>query len=238
MWFSGRIARGSVVVPTRRWREAIPKLTHRYDGAGVASVVPDVTSDLVRALERRTGLKQYVVGPASGTSLSFRYDRKQLGVDRVCAAVGAFLRWHNDLVVLDFGTSTTVNVVTRTGVFLGGLIMPGIDLMLDGLSRRTAQLPRPATRFIADPLQHETAGAMLAGASLVQAGGLGLIVVSVERRLRRPVKVVATGGGARDAKRLLSSITAIDPLLASRGLAEIYQLNRAGPVRRPAGRHS
>jgi type III pantothenate kinase len=142
----------------------------------VASVVPDVTVDLVRALERKTGLKPYVVGPTARTDLSFRYDRKQLGVDRVCAAVGAFLRWRNDLVVLDFGTSTTVNVVTRAGVFAGGLILPGVDLMLDGLSERTAQLPRPATRFIADPLQRETAGAMLAGVSLLQAGGLGLII--------------------------------------------------------------
>jgi type III pantothenate kinase len=202
----------------------------------VASVVPDVTVDLVRALERKTGLKPYVVGPTARTDLSFRYDRKQLGVDRVCAAVGAFLRWRNDLVVLDFGTSTTVNVVTRAGVFAGGLILPGVDLMLDGLSERTAQLPRPATRFIADPLQRETAGAMLAGVSLLQAGGLGLIIDDVERRLRRPVRVVATGGGARDAKRLLSRITAIDPLLASRGLAEICRLNRAEATRSRVGR--
>jgi type III pantothenate kinase len=232
VWFSGRKLTGSLVVPTAGWRAGIPGLPPRVESLGVASVVPAVTGKLVRTLRGRSIRPPIVVGPATETGLAIRYDRRQLGADRICAAAGALARWRTDLVVLDFGTATTVNIVTSDAVFQGGLILPGVGLMLGALAQRTARLSLVAPRVRLSPAQHETEKAIQAGISLLHAGGISYILDRIDRKFGRRFRVVATGGMARYAHRLVPRMDAVDPFLASRGLCEILLMQPSAVGRR------
>jgi type III pantothenate kinase len=188
--------------------------------------VPDATRIVCARLHADAGLQPLLVGPRTRTGLKFRYRRRELGADRVCAAVGAWRRFPGrDLIVFDFGTATTVNVVLRDGIFAGGAILPGIRMSLDALAAGTAGLPRllPGKRL--SPVQHNTRGAVRAGVAALFAGGIGYTIDQVERDYGRPFLVVSTGGAAVVARRYTKRVGLIRPHLASEGLAEIWKLS-------------
>ncbi|MBM3315616.1 type III pantothenate kinase [candidate division WOR-3 bacterium] len=210
------------VVPTSGLPRALAALPARPGGStALASVVPGVTSTAVRALTRLTGRPPLVVGPRTPTGLRFRYRRRELGADRICVAVGAFARFRRDVIALDFGTATTVNVVTGEGTFLGGAIVPGMRMMLDGLARNTARLPAVSPGCPSLPFGRSTRAALQAGVCHLLAGGIEHIIAEVERRTRRHYYVVATGGAAGRLRSRLRRIRTVDPDLAARGLARV-----------------
>jgi len=196
------------------------------DGAAIASVVPAATAAVTKHLLRVLGVRPLVVGPGTATGLSFAYPRRQLGADRVCAAVGARQHTHDNWIVMDLGTATTVNVVLAEGRFLGGLVMPGVDMMLRGLAQGTALLPAVSLKTRPPALGRSTRTAVRAGVFGLLAGGLSHIVSAIEQQTGRAFKVILTGGRARLFSRALGRPVLTDPLLASRGLAHIYEMNR------------
>ncbi|MFO7650524.1 MAG: type III pantothenate kinase, partial [bacterium] len=104
--FAGRrVVARSAVASRVTSRPALPAL--RPTAVGIVSVVPRLTKRWTRALSDRYGLRPFVLRPETPTGLRFDYPRAQLGTDRVCAAAGAWQRWREDLVVVDFGTATT-----------------------------------------------------------------------------------------------------------------------------------
>ena len=206
------------------------------DGTAIASVVPSRTASTTAGLKRQTGLTPLVVTPATKTGLRFRYNRRQIGADRVCAAVGAHLHYSGNLVMLDFGTAITLNVISSDGTFQGGAIMPGADMMVEALARSTAQLPhvKPARRIALSErskpkgllsLGHDTKSAIQTGVTGLLSCGLGSLI----ERLGPQYRVIATGGHALVFRKLIRRIDAVDPDLAARGLAQIYRLNRPKP---------
>jgi type III pantothenate kinase len=223
-WFDGDKVRCRRVMPTGRLAAALRAHPLWPDGrAALASVVPAVTPACVRALARLTGQEPLVVGPDTLTRLRFRYRRSQLGADRVCLAVGAHYRYRRDVIALDFGTATTVNVIGREGAFLGGTIVPGMQMMLDSLRQGTALLPELAPGTSWRALGHDTRSALQAGVCHLLAGGVERIISGIERHTGRSFFVVATGGAARQVRPGLRRIQAIDQDLAARGLARICQ---------------
>jgi len=227
VWFHGRRVARTRELPTvevcrGRWPQP-----GWIAAVAVASVVPDATR-AVRAL-LRTGprLTPFIVGPRTRTGLRFSYRRRDLGADRVCVAVGAHHRFPDrNLIVFDFGTATTVNVVLREGVFAGGAILPGIQMSLDALAAGTARLPRLLPGKILSPVQRNTRAAMQAGVAALFAGGVKHIIDQVERGLGRRFLVVSTGGAARAARRYTRRTGLLRPNLACEGLAELWYLNR------------
>ena len=231
-WFSGRRIVRRWVRPTGA---ALPAVG-RIDGAAIASVVPKRTASIVAGLKRKTGLTSLVVTPATEIGLRFRYNRRQLGADRVCAAVGAHLRYSGDLAVLDFGTAITLNVIRANGTFISGAIMPGADMMLEALSGSTARLPhlrltmghdRIVGQFGSCPrsLGHDTKSAIQVGVTGLLCGGINALI----DRLGSGYRVIATGGRAPAFRKLIRRIGTVDPDLAAHGLVEIYRLNRPKP---------
>jgi type III pantothenate kinase len=227
-WFNGRRLAKFLILPTpvvRRGR--LPK-PGRIAGVAVASVVTEVTNAVIKRLRSSTGLEPLVVGPRTQTGLRFNYLREDLGADRVCVAVGARCSLPGrDVIVFDFGTATTANVILREGTFAGGAILPGVQMSLDCLAAGTARLPRVLPGRKLGPVQHTTRTAIQAGVSALFAGGIDHIVSQVERRLRRRFLVVATGGAASVARRYGRRIRSVRPRLASEGLGEIWYLNHS-----------
>lgn len=228
VWFEGRRDRKALALPTSALRRGRLPKPGQVSGVAVASVVPDVTRAACDRLRVATGLRPFLVGPRTRTGLRFRYRRGELGADRVCAAVGAWRRFPGkDLVVFDFGTATTVNVVLREGIFAGGAILPGIQMSLDGLAAGTAGLPRLLPGRWLSPVQRSTRSAMQAGVTALFAGGIDYVIDRIERDFRRPFLVVSTGGAAGVARRYAKRLGLIWPHLASEGLAEIWYLSRS-----------
>lgn len=226
-WFAGNRVAARRVFPTgtdrayRLVRNAPP-----FSAAAIASVVPTATPGWVSALREQLGEAPLVVGPRTRAGLSFRYRRRDLGADRICAAVGAHARFPQDLVIVDFGTAVTINVVSGQGVFEGGAIMPGLDLLLDALARGTARLPRVAPEPPRQLLGRDTRSAIRAGVFGLLAGGIAGYMSRLDAAGGRPRLLVVTGGRARLFVRQLPRPHIIDPDLAARGLVRLQHINR------------
>lgn len=225
-FFEGRRLVRAQVVPTSRVEPKLAglKLGERVEGAAVASVVPKMTLGVYRALSRQ--VRTVLLSSRTEAPLQINYDRRLLGADRLCAAVGGFSRFQKDLIVIDAGTAVNFSVVKQPGVFYGGPILPGATLMLEGLAAGTGRLPRvdfyPRTRVI----WRQTVPALQSGVFHLLVGGIRLILrrISAEVKLRSPL-IIGTGGGIRRLVPYLPEIMTIDDNLASRGLAEIYYYN-------------
>jgi type III pantothenate kinase len=225
-WFRGhRLLRYRLAPTATICHRRLPR-PNRVVAVAVASVVPKATR-LIRAhLRTYTELQPFVVGPRAQTGLRFRYRRQDLGADRVCAAVGARHRYMGqDLIVFDFGTATTANIILREGIFAGGAILPGIRMSLDALATGTAGLPKLPPSRMQNPLQHNTCAAVQAGVANLFAGGIDRIIDRTEHAVGRSFVVVSTGGAASIARRYSRRLGVLRPHLASEGLAELLYLN-------------
>lgn len=205
--------------------------------AVVASVVPPALAPLLRALSHYAHLDALVVEPGLPTGMPILYDPPhEVGADRIVAAVAAHARYgaapgasepRHGLLVVDFGTATTFDVVTPTPEYLGGVIAPGIGISADALFARAAKLPRVD---VARPARVVGTNTIMAVQSGLLYGYVGL-VEGVIRRIRDelgyPVRVIATGGFAPEVARETDVVDAVDDALVLEGLRLIHAFNRA-----------
>ncbi len=225
-WFAGHRLAGSHVVPTAAVRRGKLPEPGRITAVAVASVVPEATRTVHALLRADAGMKPFVVGERTRVGLRFRYRRQDLGADRLCAAVGARHRFPGqDLIVFDFGTATTVNVILREGIFAGGAILPGIEMSLKALAAGTAGLPLLPPAGIIGPVQHNTRAAVQSGVANLFAGGIDRIIEQSGHALGRSFLIVSTGGAAGIGRRYSKRLGVPRPHLASEGLAELFYLD-------------
>ena len=187
----------------------------------LASVAPAITQALVAGIARTTGCTGVQID--AGSALPVRLDVDEplsVGADRIVNALAAVELFHEDTIIVDFGTATTFDCVTADARFLGGVIMPGLRTASDQLTRRTAKLPATELRAPARVIGRRTEECIQAGVMYGTADAVDGIV----RRIRaewpggaRP-RVVATGGLATVVAPLTTSIEETDPDLTLRGL--------------------
>lgn len=161
--------------------------------------------------------------------LNFAIDNPSLlGADRVCGAVGAVGLFGVPVVVLDFGTATTVNFIGRAekpfkGVFKGGAILPGIGIMADLLHKKTAKLPRVSLKSPQSLLSKSTEDTILSGIIKGSAGAVERIISDVEEKEASQYKVALTGGYAELISSSLKRIDFFEPNLTLIGMKFIYE---------------
>lgn len=197
------------------------------DAAIIATVVPSNLYSLRTLCRRYFRTEPRVVGePGVEPGLRVRMDRpEEAGADRLVNAVAAHVRYGGPLIILDFGTATTFDVVDAAGDYLGGVIAPGINLSLEALHAAAAQLPRVAVGEPRSVVGKNTVEAMRAG---VYYGYIGLIegvVGRIAEEQGTPMTVVATGGLAPLFARATAVIDHLDEDLTLRGLLEIHRRN-------------
>ena len=199
------------------------------DAAVIANVVPSNDFSLRALCRDHFGVEPLVVGDA-GVSLGIELltdAPEEVGADRIANAVGAYVEHGGPLIVIDFGTATTLDVVDGEGNYCGGAIAPSAAHSVDALHRAAAQLPRIDVRRPPAVVGTATVSAMQSG---VYWGYVGLIEGLV-RRIRdergTPMKVVATGGLAETFCEATDVIDVRDPDVTLRGLHEIFARNRA-----------
>ena len=203
-----------------------------FDGAVIASVVPDALAGLKEFAHRAAGSEPLVIG-APGTDLGLKVlvdIPSEVGADRLVNAVAAHALHGGALILVDFGTATTFDVVTAGGDYAGGVIAPGVNLALDALHHAAALLPRVE---IARPEQVIGTGTVSAMQSGIYWGYVGLIE-GIVARIRSEYSdgtdtsftVIATGGLAPLFADGTEIIEATEPDLTLIGLVLVYQMNR------------
>lgn len=148
-----------------------------------------------------------------------------VGADRALNAIAAHDKYEGDLVVVDFGTATTFDVVDFTGAYKGGIIAPGINLSLDALVAAAAKLPRIAIEAPEDTtvIGRTTQGQMLSGIYWGYVAMIEGLLDRIAREIGRPVKVIATGGLAELFQQHVAVFDEIEPDLTIQGLALLYR---------------
>ena len=198
------------------------------DAAIIANVVPATMHALKTLCRRYFEVEAMVVGdPGVDLGIAVRVERPdQVGEDRLVNAVAAHARFDGPLILIDFGTATTFDVIAADGAYEGGVIAPGINLSLEALDRAAAKLPRIA---IKDPprqvIGRATVPAMESGAYWGYVGLIEGLVQRIRAEYGRPMTVVATGGLAPLFARATDCIEEIDSDLTLRGLLTIYRAN-------------
>ena len=206
-----------------------PRIDDVTDGI-VASVVPAVTPVLDAALTHITGQPSLVVGTHRvRLGMDIHIDNpEQAGADRLVNAVGAQVKYDLPLIILDFGTATTLDLVAADGAYEGGIIAPGVNLSLDALEMAAAQLPRLQVRsWPADlpVLGKNTVSAMESGVFWGYVGLIDGLLGRLRSEYGTDLTAIATGGLAGLFAEHVAGITAVDNDLTVNGLVEIYRRN-------------
>lgn len=196
-------------------------------GTIIATVVPQALFDIRTLCRKYFQSEPLVVGENVDIGLKINLERpEQVGADRLVTAVAAHKAYPGNLIVIDFGTATTFDVVSENGDYEGGVIAPGVNLSLQALHAAAAKLPHIAVRRPDAVTGKDTVSAMLSG---VYWGYIGLvegIVSRLKAEFGKPMTVVSTGGLGHLLRHGTPVIEHFDGDLTIKGLAQIYQANR------------
>lgn len=196
-------------------------------GGIISSVVPSLDYTIDRMCRTYLRINPLLLGPGLKTGMNIRVDNaREVGADRVVNNVAAMRKYGAPVIVIDFGTATTFNVVDKNGVFIGGIIAPGIKGSLDSLVNGTAKLPRVEIERPAKAIGTNTVTNMQSGIVYGFAGLVEYLIKKIKRELKSDdVKVVATGGFSEIIAAETSCIDKVDKLLTLEGLKYLYDLN-------------
>lgn len=213
-WFAG--------AAQRQVSEFVGRRTLR--GAALCSVVPGVTPLASRTIKTLWALKCLELNPRTLVGVGLDYPRPDtIGPDRLANAVAAVARFGAPVVVVDFGTAVTFDVVDARGNYVGGIIAPGLSAMTDYLHDRTALLPRIRIREISSAIGKSTEHAMLVGAVHGYRGLIRGLLAELRKELKaRRLPVIATGGYAQLMASKISEIKAVDSMLTLEGLRLVW----------------
>jgi type III pantothenate kinase len=192
----------------------------------IASVVPPLTDIMTQLVRRAFRIEPIVVGPGIKTGMPILYeDPREVGADRIVNAVAAYEWAKGAVIVVDFGTATTFDCVSKKGEYVGGVIVPGVQISADALFSRAARLHR--VDFVLPPraIGKNTIQSMQSGIIYGYAGLVDGLCDRLKKELGTEVRVVATGGLANLIGKQTTSIEEVDPDLTLNGLRLLYERN-------------
>jgi type III pantothenate kinase len=193
----------------------------------IGTVVPRATHNLEVLASKYFGVEALIAGEGKAAwPIALDVDEPQnVGADRALNVIAAHEKYQGDLIVIDFGTATTFDVVDYTGAYKGGIIAPGINLSLDALVNAAAKLPRIAIDVPEDAsvIGRTTESQMLTGIYWGYVAMMEGLVARLKREIGRPAKVVATGGLASLFDKQADLFDAVEPDLTIRGLSLLHE---------------
>ena len=201
--------------------------SEQVEGIVIASVVPQVMYSLTSAIIKYFGKTPLIVGEDLDPSLPYNIpgnSDERLGADRAVACVSAIAKYGTPLIVLDFGTATTVDAIDEQGRYLGGCITAGVRISTEALFHKAAMLPRIEISMPETVLGTSTVGQIQAGAVMGYVGAMEYLVRRTKQEMtcNGPIQVVATGGLARLISENTDVIDCLDPQLILDGLRLLY----------------
>ena len=196
-------------------------------GVIIASVVPGIMHSLTSSIDKYFNTKPMIVGPGLKTGIKIVTENpKELGADRVVDAVSAYEKYGGPVLVLDFGTATTYDLVNEKGEFCAGITAPGIRISANALTEGTAKLPEIEIKKPESILAQNTVQSMQAGLVYGQIGQTKYIINRVKKEKGYDsLHVVATGGLGSMIAKEVEEISVYDRNLTLDGLRIIYEKN-------------
>ncbi|PIU42345.1 MAG: pantothenate kinase [Candidatus Omnitrophica bacterium CG07_land_8_20_14_0_80_42_15] len=189
----------------------------------VSSVVPGALASTKKMLAANFDTVPLILGESIKAPIKNEYRKPgQVGQDRLVNAFAVLCFYRKPAIILDFGTAVTIDVLSKEGSYLGGVIVPGVELSIENLTRRAALLPYINLRKPKDILGQSTVESMLSGIFYGYAALCDGIIDRLKRRLKIKPIVIATGGHSKLLSSYCKNIDAIDPHLTLKGLNLIY----------------
>ncbi len=197
------------------------------DASIVSSTVPSLEPEWLAMAERYLDHRMLSVGPGLRTGMALRYDNpREIGADRLVNAVAIRERLGGPAICVDFGTAVNFDVISRAGEYLGGVLVPGVEISLDALTERGAKLPKIDLAPPRSVIGKSTVDAIRAGVVYGYASAVDGILRRIREEMREPdARAVATGGLAGHIVPFMEEEVEIDQLLTLTGLRLVYERN-------------
>lgn len=225
--FKGLVLKKTFDIPTKQYsRNKLLKKIISLKGADtlISSVVPGITRVIAKELAGITGKRPYIIGKDIKVPVRNLYRRpEQVGQDRLVNAYAAVKLYGPPLIVVDFGTAITFDVISKSGSYTGGMILPGLGLSIKALKSGTALLPEIKIGRPKELIGKDTASSMLGGIVYGFAGLTQQLNNKLKKNLGSRAKVIATGGNARLIRRYCNNIDRLDNTLTLKGINLIYK---------------
>lgn len=205
---------------------------YKVDGCIISSVVEELTKKFKKAVDNVFKLDSLVLTTKINTGVRICLDNpKEAGADRIANAAGAYVLYNYPVIVIDFGTATTFDIVNGKGEFVGGIIAPGVNLQVKALNKFTSKLPRIEITPSSAAIGHNTNDAILSGILRGTAAMIDGLVEQCEKELGQKAVIVATGGySGLISTYLKRQFDFINPTLTLEGLRYLYQINKLDVV--------
>ena len=193
------------------------------EGAIICSVVPQATNSFSEAIRKYLNLEPVIVGPGIKTGLKVNIDNpKELGPDRIANSVAGYLITETDTVVIDLGTATTFDVISKNKEYLGGSIAPGIKISLDALTLKTASLKSVELDTPNKVIGKNTYEAIQSGLIMGHASMIDSMVEKIILEIDIEPKIILTGGLSKVVQPILNVNVEYIENLTFVGLEEIF----------------
>ena len=190
----------------------------------VSSVKPAWTRQIRQIVKQQLGERIFVIGKDIPLPMKLAVDEPtEVGTDRVVSAAAAYAVAEDAVVVADFGTAVTIDLVDKKGVFLGGVIFPGFDISAEALKANTAKLPKVKVKRPKKPVGANTIDAINCGLYYSAIGALEKVVSAFAEKLGRWPQTVITGGAAELIKKDCEFVDACVPNLVIKGIVLAYK---------------
>tara|TARA_B100000029_G_C17575426_1_gene958001 strand:+ start:236 stop:1009 length:774 start_codon:yes stop_codon:yes gene_type:complete len=194
-----------------------------FSGASICSVVPKLTSVVKQLLSEK--LEIPVINVTNDLELGIKIDYEKpdsVGADRICNAVAGYEKYGGPLVIVDFGTATTFDVISHKGEYLGGIIAPGPETSIATLHAAAAKLPSVELQFPPNLIGKNTETSMQSGIMLGTIAMIDGLNLSLIEELGRSTQLIATGGLASNFFNQLKTVDILEPNLTLTGLQLIF----------------
>ena len=193
----------------------------------ISSVVPDIMYSIIQGIKRYFNITPMIVNPNMETGIKLNMDNpREMGSDRIVNLVAANEIYKGPVMVIDYSTATTFDVLDKNGEFITGITAPGIQVCADALYERAAQLPKIAIKKPKTVMVKNTVGSIQAGLVFGHIGETVYIIEKIKKELNmKDLKVIATGGLARVIDPDGTIFDVLDPYLTLKGLRILYEKN-------------
>lgn len=194
----------------------------------ISSVVPNINYSLIHAIKKYFNINPMIVESGMKTGINIKSDNpREIGADRIVNMVAAYTIYGGPVLIIDYGTATTYDVVNEIGEYITCIIAPGIQVCAEAIYQRAAKLPKVEIKKPDTIIQKSTVGSLQAGIVLGKIGETKYIIEKLKNDLNCPnLKVIATGGLSRVIDDKMEIFDIYDPLLTLKGLKLLYDKNK------------